>query len=120
MAAYEGPPDLLARYEQVVESAQGIERKGAKMPYTSRNGHMFSFLDPTGSMALRLLPEAREEFLSRYPSRVAHQHGHALPEYVVVPDALLDRTNELRPWLVRSHEWIGTLKPKPATRRPRS
>jgi hypothetical protein len=120
MAAYQGPPNRLARYEQVVKAAPGIEHKGATMPYTSRNGHMFSFLDPTGSMALRLPPDARETFLSDYSSRLAEQHGHTLPEYVVVPDALLDRTDELRPWLVRSHDWIGTFTPKPTTRRPRS
>jgi len=34
-----------------------------------------------------------------------------------VPDDLLERTDELAEWFARSHEWIGTLKPKPTTRR---
>jgi hypothetical protein len=97
-------------------STPGVERKGATMPYTSRNGHMFSFLDATGSMALGLPAEAREEFLARYASTLAEQHGHTMREYVVVPLSLLERTDELRDWLVRSHEWIGTLKPKATTR----
>jgi hypothetical protein len=116
-AGYAGPPERLALYERVVDATPGVERKGATMPYTSRNGHMFSFLDPTGSMALRLPSDAREEFLARYGAELAVQHGRTMKEYVIVPDDLLERTTELQTWLARSHEWIGTLKPKPTTRR---
>ena len=115
-AGYAGPPDRLSLYERVIEATPGVERKGATMPYTSRNGHMFSFIDPTGSMALRLPDDAREEFLSRYGTELAIQHGRTMQEYVVVPDDLLERTAELQPWVERSHDWIGTLEPKPTTR----
>ncbi len=117
MAAYQGPQDRLAHYSRLVESTPGIELRGATMPYTSHNGHMFSFLDPSGSMALRLPADARETFVTTYATSLAEQHGHTMKEYVVVPDALLERTDELSGWLVRSHDWIGTLKPKPTTRR---
>ena len=103
-AEYAGPPDRLQLYERLVEATPGVDRKGATMPYTSRNGHMFSFLDANGSMALRLPPEAREEFLARYGTELAVQHGRTMKEYVVVPDDLLERTDELQPWIVRSHE----------------
>ena len=116
MAGYQGPPERLAHYERLVDRIPGVERKGATMPYTSHNGHMFTFLDATGSMALRLPPDARHEFIAEYQTRVADQHGHPMKEYVLVPDSLLDRTDELAAWLTRSHDWIGTLKPKPTTR----
>lgn len=112
-AGYAGPPDRLRLYEQVVEATPGVDRKGATMPYTSRNGHMFSFLDPTGSMALRLPADARKEFLARHGTELAVQHGRTMQEYVAVPAELMERTDELATWLVRSHEWMGTLKPKP-------
>jgi hypothetical protein len=115
MTAYAGPADRLELYERLVAGTPGVERKGATMPYTSRNGHMFSFLDPAGSLALRLPADAREEFLARYGAELAVQHGRTMREYVVVPGDLLERTDDLRPWLVRSHEWIGTLKPKPTS-----
>lgn len=85
------------------------------MPYTSRNGHMFSFLDPTGVMALRLNAEDRTEFLTEYQSMIAEQHGRPMKEYVVVPADLLEDTETLRGWFDRSHQWIGTLVPKPTT-----
>jgi TfoX N-terminal domain len=116
-AAYAGPPDRLRLYERLVAATPGVELKGATMPYTSRNGHMFSFLDPAGAMALRLPADAREEFLARYGAELAMQHGRTMKEYVLVPADLLERSAELQPWVARSHEWIGTLKPKPTTRR---
>lgn len=115
--AYPGPPDRLQLYERLVEATPGVERKGATMPYTSRNGHMFSFLDAGGSMALRLPADAREEFTTRYGAELAVQHGRTMQEYAQVPGELLERTDELQPWLARSHEWIATLKPKPTKSR---
>lgn len=116
MSGYEGPPAQLAYYERLIDSTPGIVRKGVTLPYTSRNGHMFSFLDASGSMAMRLPPDARQDFIARYESSLAVQHGHTMKEYVVVPVSLLERTNELAPWLARSHDWIGTLKPKSTSR----
>jgi len=115
-AGYPGPPDRLELYELVVATIDAVERKGATMPYTSQNGHMFSFLDPTGSVALRLSADDRAEFLSTYATKLAEQHGRVMQEFVVVPDDLLERTDELAGWVARSHDWIGTLKPKPTTR----
>jgi len=115
-AGYAGPPERLELYERVVATIEAVERKGATMPYTSRNGHMFSFLDPSGSMALRLSTSDRDAFLAQYRSTLVEQHGRVMQEFVLVPDHLLERTDELAPWLTRSHDWIGTLKPK-ATKR---
>jgi hypothetical protein len=116
MAGYAGPPARLELYERVVATIDAVDRKGATMPYTSRNGHMFSFLDPTGSMALRLSSGDRDAFLTMYGTTLVEQHGRVIQEYVVVPDDLLERTDELAGWFARSHDWIGTLKPKPTKR----
>jgi len=37
----------LELYERVVATVPGVERKGATIPYTSLNGHMFSYLGKT-------------------------------------------------------------------------
>lgn len=116
-SSYKGPDNRLAAYEALVATSPDVERKGATMPYTSRNGHMFSFLDATGAMALRLPTAARDAFIEQYATTLAEQHGRTMKEYVVVPDDLLERTDELAGWFQQSHEWIGTLKPKPTKRR---
>lgn len=81
---YQGPSDALKRYAAVVEKA-GEVVKGAKNPYTSRNGHMFSLLDVDGTMAIRLSDELADEFLSRYHSGPVIQYGSVMRGYVSVP-----------------------------------
>ena len=108
---YRGPSDALQRYAAVVEEA-GEVVKGAKNPYTSRNGHMFSFLDADGTMAIRLSNELADEFLSRYESGPVIQYGSVMRGYVSVPDDLLSDTEEVGSWFKKAHEWIGTLEPK--------
>lgn len=108
---YQGPPDALKRYAAVVDEA-GEVVKGAKNPYTSRNGHMFSFLDADGAMALRLSDELADQFLSTYESGPVTQYGSVMRGYVSVPDDLLSDTAELGSWFTKSYEWIGTLEPK--------
>lgn len=116
-SAYPGPPDALERYTAVVErSAAEASVKGAKNPYTSRNGHMFSFLDADGGMALRLSDELREDFGAQYDTGPVRQYGKVMQGYVAVPDALLHDTEELAGWFDRSHDWIGTLPPKSTTK----
>ena len=86
------------------------------MPYTSLNGHMFSFLDKTGAMALRLPKDRRDEFIATYETGLAEQHGRVMKEVVVVPDPNLQDTTSLQGWFDLSHGWIRTLKPKPTKR----
>ena len=108
---YRGPSDALNRYVAVVEDA-GEVVKGAKNPYTSRNGHMFSFLDVEGTMAIRLSDDLADEFLSTYESGPVIQYGSVMKGYVSVPDDLLSDTEEAGLWFTKAYEWIGTLKPK--------
>ena len=108
---YRGPSDALERYAAAVEQA-GEVVKGAKNPYTSRNGHMFSFLDTGGTMAIRLSDELADEFLSRYESGPVMSYGAVMRGYVSVPDDLLSDTEEIGSWIKKAHEWIGTLGPK--------
>ena len=111
---YEGPNTALEAYRAVVESSSsGADVKGAKNPYTSRNGHMFSFLDPEGTMALRMSDEMTEEFRSRYVSGDVMQYGATMRGYSSVPSDLLGETDTLASWFDRAWDWIGTLPPKP-------
>jgi hypothetical protein len=110
------PAEKLSAYEAIVAALPGIERKGASMPYTSLNGHMFSFLDKEGQLALRLDTEERDAFLKKYKTTLCHAHGTVLKEYVVVPDALVKKPAELKPYFAASLTYIRTLKPKPSKR----
>jgi hypothetical protein len=107
--------DAARRYAELVATIPEAQLKGAKMPYTSMNGNMYSYLGDNG-VALRLPVGAREEFLSAYRTTLYHAYGIIQKEYVTVPDALLASLEELAPFFRISFDYAKTLKPK-ATKR---
>jgi hypothetical protein len=74
---------------------------------------MFSYLGKTGELALRLPEPEREEFINKYKTRLCDFYGVVQKEYVVVPQSLLKKTKELKPYFEASYAYVGTLKPKP-------
>src|ERR1700735_4547970 len=106
------PPEKLELYEKLIATNPKIERKGAVHPYTSLNGHMFSYLDQTGTMGLRLPEEEVEAFLKQYKTTLFKSYGVVKKDYVTVPDSLLGKTKELQKYLEISYEYVKTLKPK--------
>ena len=74
---------------------------------------MFSLLTKDSGVALRLPDGDRENFLKRYKTVLCEQHGAVMKEYVVVPDGLLKKTRELKPYFdasnaVKSMEGVYT------------
>jgi hypothetical protein len=112
------PPEKLKLYEKLTGTNPDIERKGATVPYTSVNGNMFSYLHASGGLALRLPAGERERFLEKYKTKLFDAYGMVQKEYVTVPDALLAKTKELKPYFEMSYEYAKSLKPKPTKKKP--
>lgn len=111
--------NALKHYEALIATQPQAKRKGATMPYTSLNGHMFSFLTKEGKLALRLPQQEREAFLKEHKTVLCEQNGTILKEYVEVSDALLSQTRKLQAHFGVSFAYVATLKPKP-TKKKRS
>jgi len=103
----------LGQYDRLVATLPDVERKGDTMPYTSVNGHMFSFLSKEGMVGLRLEAQRRQAFLEEYGTELCLQYGRTMKEYVVVPDRLLDNTEAMRQHFAASYAYVTSLKPKP-------
>ena len=114
------PADRLAAYDRAIAALPGVERKGRTVPYTSVNGNMFSYLSPTGALALRLSAADRDAFIDRFRTRLHEAYGIVQKEYVTVPDGLLTDTEALAPYLASSYAYVSALKPKPTTRKATS
>jgi hypothetical protein len=110
------PAEKLALYEKLVATHSGGERKGDVHPYTSVNGHMFSYLDQTGTMGLRLPDEEIEGFLKKYKTKLFESYGVVKKDYVTVPDSLLQDTKALSRYFRMSYEFTKSLKPKPTSK----
>ncbi len=106
------PAEKLGFYEQLLATNPKIERKGDVHPYTSLNGHMFTYLDQTGTLGMRLAHEEAEAFIKKYNSAPFESYGVIKKDWVTVPAALLKNTKELKKYLDLSLEHVRTLKPK--------
>jgi hypothetical protein len=106
------PAANLELYEKLIATLPDIERKGAVHPYTSVNGHMFTYLDQTGALALRLPKDELDAFLNKYQTTLFESYGVVKKDYVTVPAALLKNTRELKKYLEISYAYVKTLKPK--------
>jgi len=107
----------LDRYETLVATNPKIERKGATMPYTSVNGHMFSLLTKEGALVLRLAPKDHDAFLKKYKTPIVVLYGAVMKEYVEIPDELLAKTASLKKVFHASFKYVSSLKPKPTAKR---
>jgi hypothetical protein len=113
---------VLARYDRLIATLanEGVERKGATMPYTSHNGHMFSFLTKEGKLAMRLDEEDIPDFIRRFGGRRCRQHGVVMKEYVEVPDDVLKQTSALAWFFGLSWMHVASMKPKATKRKSKT
>lgn len=106
------PAESLALYEKLLAAVPAIERRDDVHPYTSANGHMFTYLDQTGTLGIRLPEKELEAFLKKYKTSLFVSYGVVKKDWATVPAALLKKTDELRKYLAVSYAYAKTLKPK--------
>lgn len=78
---------------------------------------MFSFLDASGALAIRLSPSERDAFIAAFDTSLHEAHGRVMREYVTVPANLPGDPARLRRWFQKSVAHARTLKAKSTTRR---
>jgi hypothetical protein len=105
--------DKIEWYNKLVASLPEAVRKGATIPYTSLNGHMYSYFTKDDFVALKLPEAERNAFIEKYKTKLVEQYGIVQKEYVAVPESLLLKTNELKKYFDISYKYVSSLKPKP-------
>ncbi len=112
------PEDLVRAFGEAVRSLPGVEvRKMFGCPCALVGGRMLAGVHAQG-LFLRLPPEDREAAATRYGAvPFEPMPGRPSRGYVVVPSALLDRPEEIAPWLAKSLAYTSSLTAK-AARKP--
>ena len=106
------PPEKLHAYKKLIATNPKIELMGATVPYTSFNGHMFSYFEKDGTFGLRLPEKEREDFLKKYKTTLFVSYGIVKKEFVLVPDKLLSNFKEFKPYFDISFKFVSSLKAK--------
>ena len=106
----------IALYDRMVATHPHAVRKGDTMPYTSLNGHMYSYFTKDDFVALKLPEDEKNKFIEKYKTKLVEQYAIIQKEYVVVPDGLLENTDELKHYFNISYSYTAALKPKATTK----
>ncbi|HAV77389.1 MAG TPA: hypothetical protein DCX53_08550 [Anaerolineae bacterium] len=104
--------EKLELYDKLVDKCPGFERKGKTGPYTSANGHMFSFLNKDGELGFRYSKEVQEKYLKEFETTIFKSHGAVMRGYVLIPDRMLDDMDKLAELLNESYDYVMSLEPK--------
>ena len=79
-------------------------------------GGVVLVISTDAKLGIRLPKVEREAFLTEFNTTILKSYGYNMPEYVTVPDDLLEDTETLEPYLRMSYEYVTSLKPKPTTK----
>jgi len=73
---------------------------------------MFTYLDQTGALGIRLPQSELDAFLKKYKTTQFVSYGVIKKDWATVPAALLKNTAELKKYLAISYAYAKSLKPK--------
>lgn len=104
----------LERYRAIVDASGHDAVKGKANPYTSIKGNMFSFLDESGTLCLRLSKADREAFVRHYRTDPVVQYGAVMKEYVTVPECLAEDRDAVQACFEKCLSYAASLPAKPS------
>ena len=104
--------EQLKKYDALVSQTPEIERKGKSGPYTSSQGHMFSFLNKDGDFGMRFSKPVQEKYMAEWNSDYLRSHGAKLNGYVMIPDSMWDDTEKMIGLMRESLAYVNSLEPK--------
>ena len=106
------------QYTAYIQEWGKVERKGKKNPYTSHNGHMFTFLDTTnGYLAVRLSKEGKAAFNEKHKQGDVIQHNSVMNGYVQIPAEMFANKKAVFEMLDQSFTFVSSLEPKPSKKK---
>lgn len=99
-------------YDQLVGQCPRFKRKGKTVPYTSANGHMFSFINKAGELGIRFSKKVQEQYFEKFNTSIFESHGATMKGYILIPNKMLTDHKALIKLLNESYDYVMTLDPK--------
>lgn len=87
-----------------------FERKGKTVPYTSANGHMFSFLNKAGEIGIRFSKDVQEKYIEDFNSTIFKSYNAIMRGYVLIPDNMLEDLDNVARYLDESFDYVMSLE----------
>ena len=110
-------PAVLAAFDTMIAGVQGVERKGATMPYCSINGNMYAMISKADIIGIRLNDNDLKAFLLVGGRPFEGVPGFVSKEYGAVPAAMMADARLMQTWFRLSFAYASRLPPKPTVSR---
>jgi hypothetical protein len=102
----------LELYDQIVALCPRFERKGKTSPYTSANGHMFSYLNKDAQLGFRFSKAVQEKYFEQFETTYYKSHNSVMKGYILIPENLHADIETLVSLLNESYDYAMSLDPK--------
>jgi len=99
-------------YQKIIDACPNFEMKGKNNLYTSDNGYMFSQVNKTGEIGLRLSKEDGLAFVEKYNASPFLSYGATMRGYVAIPEILFDDIALLSTYFNKGHNYVLSLPRK--------
>ncbi|MCH9659800.1 MAG: hypothetical protein K0U54_02695 [Bacteroidetes bacterium] len=105
--------EALKIYDEIIATIPEIDRLGKSMPYTGTNTYMYSLVNKSGEVGVRLSKEDQASFTQRFPDHgVYKSHGAVMKDYVHLPEKLLSQHEEIADYLRKGLAHANSLPPQ--------
>lgn len=104
--------NTLAIYENLLQKCDRFERKGKTVPYTSANGHMFSFINKEGDLGIRFSKSVQEKYFEKYQTSYFKSHNAVMRGYIHITDKMMMNEDDLVLLLNESYDYVMSLPKK--------
>lgn len=103
--------NTLAIYVNLLQKCDRFERKGKTVPYTSANGHMFSFINKEGDLGIRFSKSIQEKYFEKYQTSYFKSHNAVMRGYIHITEMLMNE-EDLVLLLNESYDYVMSLPKK--------
>jgi len=104
--------EKLKIYDELVSRCPRFQRKGKTMPYTSANGHMFSFFNKDNEIGIRFSKEVQKEYMEKYDTTIYKSYNAVMREYILITNEMMEDLNNVVKLLNESFDYVMSLEPK--------
>lgn len=104
--------EKLKFYDNLISLSSNFKRKGKTVPCTTANGYMFSQLNKSGEIGIRLPKEIGLKFMQEYQTTPFMSYGSVMKDYVLIPENLYSNTTLLLDLLEQAYRHVISLPMK--------
>lgn len=107
-------PAVLTAFDRMIAGVEGVERRGATMPYVAVNGNMYAMINKADTIGLMLSDKDFATFISTYNAKPFESiPGLQTKNFVAIPPTMYVDLRTMQMWFKLGYAYAARLPAKP-------